>query len=364
MVVFDLNRSAEQGFKKRNFNKLLGSSIWFQKKRKDVKGKESKNKRKAKKTMKKSGQIRVKSVIMVPKTTNSLLSRRLQEMEMKLSSITKEKVKIQEVGSVSVKQLLTSSDIWSGSACLRDQCLSCADPKAKKHKNCYKPSILYEIYCRNCLEPSSGDNNDINEEGSKDAEAEEEGGSKYEPKPKAKAIKYAYTGHSRRSAWERCQGHMKLWQAQDDGSALHNHEKDKHPNEKPQYVMSILRFHKSTFKRRLHECVRLHRESQKENVVVLNSRSERADYYGIPRLSLMIRPPDGDLETVESKEKAEGVVAAPHPTSEKGNQEASVKSPEKVPTSNSNISTRGKVKLKFQKTWLDNVKRRSKGENK
>ena len=78
----------------------------------------------------------------------------------------------------------------------------------------------------------------------------------------------------------------------------------------------------------------------------------------------MIRPPDGDLETVESKEKAEGVVAAPHPTSEKGNQEASVKSPEKVPTSNSNISTRGKVKLKFQKTWLDNVKRRSKGENK
>ena len=345
----------------------MGSAIWFKKKKKNVEKegeKEFKNKRKDKKTMKKAGQIRVKSVIMVPKTTNSLLSRRLQEMEMKLSSITKEKVKIQEVGSVSVKQLLTSSDIWSGSACLRDQCLSCADPKAKKHKNCYKPSILYEIYCRNCLEPSSGDNNDINEEGSKDAEAEEEGGSKYEPKPKAKAIKYAYTGHSRRSAWERCQGHMKLWQAQDDGSALHNHEKDKHPNEKPQYVMSILRFHKSTFKRRLHECVRLHRESQKENVVVLNSRSERADYYGIPRLSLMIRPPDGDLETVESKEKAEGVVAAPHPTSEKGNQEASVKSPEKVPTSNSNISTRGKVKLKFQKTWLDNVKRRSKGENK
>ena len=113
----NINRSAEEGFKKRNFNKLLGSSIWFKKKRKDGKEegeKESKNKRKAKKTMKKTGQIRVKSVIMVPKTINSLLSRRLQEMEKKLSSITKEKVKIQEVGSVSVKQLLTSSDIWSG----------------------------------------------------------------------------------------------------------------------------------------------------------------------------------------------------------------------------------------------------------
>ena len=77
----------------------------------------------------------------------------------------------------------------------------------------------------------------------------------------------------------------------------------------------------------------------------------------------MIRPPDDDLETIESKEKAEGVVAAPPPPSEKGNQEASVKSPRKVPTSNSNISTKGKVKLKFQKTWLDNVQRRSKGEN-
>ena len=56
-------------------------------------------------------------------------------------------------------------------------------------------------------------------------------------------------------------------------------------------------------------------------------------------------------------------MAAPPPPSEKGNQEASVKSPRKVPTSNSNISTKGKVKLKFQKTWLDNVQRRSKGEN-
>ena len=33
-----------------------------------------------------------------------------------------------------------------------------------------------------------------------------------------------------------------------------------------------------------------------------------------------------------------------------------------VPTSISNSSTKGKVKLKFQKTWLDDVKRRSKGQ--
>ena len=57
-------------------------------------------------------------------------------------------------------------------------------------------------------------------------------------------------------------------------------------------------------------------------------------------------------------------MAAPPPPSDKGNQEASVKSPEKVPTSNSNISTKGKVKLKFQKTWLDNGRRRSKGDSK
>ena len=215
------------------------------------------------------------------------------------------------------------------------------------------------------MEENNDDNDDKNEESKEEEDDMVDGaggGGKSTSKPKTKAIKFAYTGHSRRSAWERCQGHMKLWQAQDDGSCLHNHERDKHPNKKPQYVMSIIRFHKSTFRRKLHECVRLHRESQKENVVVLNSRSERADYYGIPRLSLMVRPPDKDLETVESTGKAEGVVAAPPPPQVKDNHEASGKSPDTVPTSTSNYSTKRKVKLKSQKTWLDDVKRRSKGQ--
>ena len=150
-----------------------------------------------------------------------------------------------------------------------------------------------------------------------------------------------------------------------EGSALNNHYKDKHQGEeKPQYVMKIIKFWDSTFRRLLHEGVRLHRESQKEDVVVLNSKSERADLYMIPRLSLMIRPPDPGLEP-DVKKEGQGVVAAPPPPV-KENQSAIEKAPVKVPTHhsipNSNNSKGGKSTLNFKKTWLDEVRRRSKGE--
>ena len=84
----------------------------------------------------------------------------------------------------------------------------------------------------------------------------------------------------------------------------------------------------------------------------------------IPRLSVMIRPPDPGLEPEERKEE-QGVVAAPPPPV-KDNQQAHEKSPVKVPTKHSiqisNNSKGGKSTLKFRKTWLDEVQRRSKGE--
>ena len=99
---------------------------------------------------------------------------------------------------------------------------------------------------------------------------------KSKSKPKATVIKYAYTGHSSLSGYQRSQGHMKMYMDEHEGSALNNHYKDKHQGEeKPQYVIKIIKFWDSTCRRLLHEGVRLHRESQKEDVVVLNSKSER-----------------------------------------------------------------------------------------
>merc|ERR1712155_435617 len=105
---------------------------------------------KKKSAVKKDEKLRVKSVIMVPKTKDSLLAKSMQEKETKLSSITKEKVKIQEVSHLSIRQLLVSSDVWGGQPCSRQHCLCCANPKEKKD-NCFKPSILYEISCFSCL---------------------------------------------------------------------------------------------------------------------------------------------------------------------------------------------------------------------
>ena len=366
----NINRSASETFIKRNTNRLLGKSTWFRRKKnmkEEQKGRKKVHKRKNEE--KKDEKLRVKSVIMVPKTKNSLLAKSMQEKEKKLSSITKEKVKIQEVGSVSIRQLLVSSDVWGGAPCSRLHCLSCANPKEKK-QNCFKPSILYEISCYSCLQLQNKENNnedieaeEAKSEGKNGSQVKEEG--KSEPKPKAKTIKYAYTGQSSLSSYQRSRGHMKMFIDEHEGSALNNHYKDKHEGEeKPQYVMKILKYWDSTFRRLIHEGIRIHRESQREDVVILNSKSERADLYVIPRLSLMVRPPDPGLETDDKKEE-QGVVAAPPPPA-KENQQAHEKSPVKVPTIHSiplsKNSKGGKSTLKFKKTWLDEVRRRSKGE--
>ena len=78
---------------------------------------------------------------------------------MELSSITKEKVKIQEVGSVSIRQVF--SDVLGGQPCSRQHCLCCANPKEKKD-NCFKSSVLFEFLCYSCLKLRT-QNNEINE---------------------------------------------------------------------------------------------------------------------------------------------------------------------------------------------------------
>ena len=367
----NINRSASETFIKRNTNRLLGKSTWYRRKKNKKEDKKvGKKVYKKKREEKKDEKLRVKSVIMVPKTKDSLLAKSMQEMEKKLSCITKEKVKIQEVGSVSIRQLLVSSDVWGGQPCSRDHCLCCANPKEKK-QNCFKPSILYEISCYSCLQLQKNQNDNIDDKVTGEAQGEGEDGDKAKegekpkPRPKPRTIKYAYTGHSSLSAYQRCKGHMKMYFDQHEGSALNNHAKDKHEGEdKPQYVMKILKYWDSTFRRLIHEGVRLHRESQKEDVVVLNSRSERADLYMIPRLSLMLRPPDPGLEPDDKKE-GQGVVAAPPPPVIEG-QKAIDKSLNKVPTNNSIPTSKNskgeKAKSKFKKTWLDEVRRRSKGD--
>ena len=53
---------------------------------------------------------------------------------------------------------------------------------------------------------------------------------------------------------------MKMYFQEHEGSALSNHARDKHEGEeKPQYVMKILKYWDSTFRRLIHEGVRVHR---------------------------------------------------------------------------------------------------------
>ena len=70
--IYNINRSASETFIKRNTNRLLGKSTWYRRKKnkkEDKKG--GKKVYKKKREEKKDEKLRVKSVIMVPKTKDS-----------------------------------------------------------------------------------------------------------------------------------------------------------------------------------------------------------------------------------------------------------------------------------------------------
>ena len=94
----------------------------------------------------------VTSVLFVPKTQDSGLARGLQEVELRLSAITKERVRVTERGGKSLLQLLHTNDPFTGAPCGRDTCIPCNNSGKEKMENCDKRGIVYETFCRSCLE--------------------------------------------------------------------------------------------------------------------------------------------------------------------------------------------------------------------
>ena len=91
----------------------------------------------------------------VPHTVESGLAKLLREMEYKMEEMTGNRLKIVETSGEKLEDLLTSSNIWKGQECGRDQCLLCETKTytgKKMRQECDRRNLVYETTCLTCKE--------------------------------------------------------------------------------------------------------------------------------------------------------------------------------------------------------------------
>ena len=262
----NINRSEEEGAAGRYKKKLLGKSTWF-KKTKDNDQQFQGRRRRRRMSGGAEPAPPVTSVLFVPKTQDSGLARGLQEVELRLSAITKERVRVTERGGKSLLQLLHTNDPFAGAPCGRDTCIPCNNSDKEKKENCDKRGIVYETFCRSCLEVAKA----------KKARGEE-------------APVYLYVGTSHLAMADRGADHLRDsergMRKKFDGSHMARHALEMHPGEEPKFGMTIVRTYNNTFTRAMGEVVRILYRSKEKGVVLLNSKAGDYGSYSLPRLSV------------------------------------------------------------------------------
>ena len=370
----NVNRSAKEGAADRYRKKLLSRQCWFKKKgRKDKNKNHSENKvKKQRKEKVTDKEIPVVSVIFVSKTKHSRLARKMKETEGTLAKLTKERIRIVEKGGKTVSALLVVKDLWSERPCGREGCICCGgsheeeeeleeegrerrrEDERKKRMSCFRRGLVYEVHCSECEQKviehkAKMKQKQEEEEGKEEAEGrQEEAKKEEEDAPKS----YVYTGMSHLSGFERGKQHSYLLQKfdmkkkkvegeeeeEDNEGHMAVHVKLKHEGRKNvRFRMSAVKYQSSAFSRAVLEAVHLKYMSQREDIKIMNGKSEMCSMT-LPRLSLQTK-------SFAKNGNKEGGQEAPIQTQNRSEH------PEVIPsTSDQQISisipTKAKVKLK------------------
>ena len=229
--------------------KLLEKTSWYKKKRKrdDSESEEMEpnhrkiwKEKKGKPKEEVEGEARIKAVLFAPFTPIGELAKELRLAEVKLAELTGYKLKVVERAGTRLEDLLTKSDPWQGSDCLREKCLMCKT-KAKTGKNktqsCSKRSLVYEIWCQDCDEKEIVK---IREEAN--------GDEKLEKKLMGERQTYKYIGETSRSMFERALEHTSAMDSISSGSYMLKHSLDMHEEDKLEtnrFGVRVLKFTKN-----------------------------------------------------------------------------------------------------------------------
>ena len=209
----------------------------------------------------------IKSVMFVPYTKKSELTKKLRENEEKICVLTKSRYKIVERAGIKLQDLLTSSNPWKGSDCHRENCLPC-NTKIKTGKSlsqdCKKRNVVYETWCMTCQHI---DEERIREEHEDDDKSLKE---------KLRTMKlHKYYGESARSSFERGWEHVNDLARLSSHSHMLKHLVMYHEGadfSEVVFGMKVVRFARSSFERQLQEAVLIDQQRDQHNL--LNSRSE------------------------------------------------------------------------------------------
>ena len=112
---YDLHRSANFSLVSRMKKKIFQKTQWFKGDKKKNKPKKNKN-QKSKNNNKPVPKI--KSVMFVPRTTNTELLKQLRSEESKLSEVTGYRVKLVERSGVQLRRILCRTNPFAGQHCL------------------------------------------------------------------------------------------------------------------------------------------------------------------------------------------------------------------------------------------------------
>ena len=192
-------------------------------------------------------------MMFVPNTPRSGLLNRLKDVENKVADLTGDKVRLVERAGTKLRFLLVSSDPWKNSPCHDEKCLICSNPLDTSY-GCRTRSVTYKSYCLMCCAKA----------GVTEKEIKDNNCTKYK----------SYWGETKNDANFRSKSHLADFRNQTDDSHMLKHWSAEHSQEcKPgdiKFGFSVVKSHKSSFARQIHESVLIFRGGQN----VLNSKSE------------------------------------------------------------------------------------------
>ena len=195
---------------------------------------------------------RTEAIIFIPATPNGELVKRLQAIDDSFAKVHNlQRIRYIEQGGTKLENLLGRKNPWAGEKCQKVDCWPCSGSDEKGWGQCQEENIVYNIKCEGCT---------------------------------ALGIVTNYTGESSRNSYLRGKEHKSGLIKEDENSVLWQHCQEEHEGVIQKFSMKVVRKHRSSFERQVHEAVAI--LTDKEDII-LNRKSEFNDQK-IPRLAVEV----------------------------------------------------------------------------
>lgn len=289
---------------------MIGKSTWYKRRRGGRAEQEKRKEKKWKKNKdmkKKVSEKEVETVLFLPRTRDSKLSKKIQAVDDKFAKLQgMKRIKVVERVGRKLESILMRNDPWGGNECRRQECGICGGGEDGKKGRCLREGIVYSIECLKC---------------------------------KREGTEGRYYGESSRSGYERYTEHERAIRRRWKDHPVTKHMAEVHPDDEvPEVTMKVESYHSKAMERQVSEAVKIARNTAE---YVLNDKSEWNLAY-IPQI-LIIQ--GRKVLTGMEKEKERRIVKKKEMVKRKKAEETEVKEDE-------NLNMRKKLRVDEMRTKM------------